>query len=403
MNILLFSQRFWPENFRINNIAEKLSNRNNIFVVTEKPNYPSGKIKKKYKSKNFYYEKWKNIRIYRSPTIERGKNSKIRLFINYLNFIIISPFVLFKNFKKKKIDIIFIYATSPIFQALPAIIFGKLYKIPVVLWVQDIWPDVLRDLNILKRKLILNLLSYFVNVIYKNTDFIFVQSESFKKKISKKIKKKIEVLFNPEAEKIIKKNFINKDGNFIITYAGNIGKAQSFETLIEAVKKIKNPKIKFHIYGDGSEKNVLKKNINKFNLSKNIKLFKPISKIKIDIVLSKSNAFLLLLGKGDGLSSTLPAKIQTYISHAKPIIVSSDGESYNFVKKHKIGFVSKAGDSDGLYNSIIKTKNLKKKKFEYISNRSINVFKDHFEINKWTKILKQKLEKYAEDYKRHPN
>ena len=94
MNILLFSQRFWPENFRINNIAESLRKKNNIFVVTEKPNYPDGNIKKKYKKSFFFNEIWKNIKIYRSPTISRGKNSKLNLLLNYINFIIISPIVL---------------------------------------------------------------------------------------------------------------------------------------------------------------------------------------------------------------------------------------------------------------------------------------------------------------------
>ena len=362
MNILLFTQRFWPENFRINDIAEKISKKNKIFVVTEKPNYPLGKIFKRYTHLKFSFEKWKKIKIYRSPTIERGKNSKLKLLLNYLNFIIMSHFVLFKKFRKKKIDIIFIYATSPIFQALPAIIFAKLYKIPVVLWVQDIWPDVLKDLNIIKQKVILNFISFFVNKIYSNSDYIFVQSESFKKKISKKIKKDIEILFNPETK--IKKKTHHKNKNFIITYAGNIGKAQSFDTLVNAVKKIKNTKIKIHIYGEGSEKNRLKKIINKFNLIENIKLFDPISKKKINIILSKSDAFLLILGKGEGLSSTLPAKMQTYVSHYKPIIVSGDGESFNFVKKNKLGFVSKAECSNGLYKSILKIQNLKKKRFK---------------------------------------
>ena len=152
MNILIFSQRFWPENFRINNIAQKLSKKNRILVVTEKPNYPgTKKIKTNYKSKSSY-EKWQNIEIFRSLTIKRGKSSKLRLLLNYLNFIIFSPLVLFKKYIKKN-DIIFIYATSPIFQAIPAIIFGKIYKIPIVLWVQDIWPDVLKDLSIVKKNL----------------------------------------------------------------------------------------------------------------------------------------------------------------------------------------------------------------------------------------------------------
>lgn len=398
MNILLFSQRFWPENFRINHIAEKLSNKNKIFVVTEKPNYPNGKINKKYLRSRFFFEKWNKIKIYRSPTIERGKSKKIQLLLNYTWFIIFSPMILFNEFKKIKIDIIFIYATSPIFQALPAIIFGKFFKIPVVLWVQDIWPYVLKDLNIVKKKIILNLINFFVNKLYCSSDYILVQSESFKKKISKNINKKVEVLFNPESSKS-KKKYRKKNKDFIITYAGNIGKAQSFETLIQAVKKIKTIKIKIHIYGEGSEKIFLKKMIKKYNLTKRIKLFSPVSKQKIDIVLSKSDAFLLILSKGIGLSSTLPAKIQTYVSHSKPIIVSANGESYNFVKNNNLGFASRAEDSNSLYKSIIKTQKLKKRNLRLIRNRSMNVFKNYFEIDQWTKILEQKLEKYIQNYK----
>ena len=117
-----------------------------------------------------------------------------------------------------------------------------------MLWVQDIWPDVLKDLDIIKKKFTLNLINFFVNKIYNNSDYIFVQSESFKKKISKNINKKIEVLFNPENKKVRKINTNIKSKNFIITYAGNIGKAQSFDTLVKAVRKMNNPNIKIHIY-----------------------------------------------------------------------------------------------------------------------------------------------------------
>ena len=399
MNILIFSQRFWPENFRINKVAQKLSKKNNLIVFTEKPNYPNGKIKKKYLKNSFYIEKWKKIQINRIPTISRG-NSKLKLFLNYLNFILLSPFFLNKNYVRKNIDIIFIYATSPIFQAIPAIIFGKINKIPTVLWVQDIWPDVLKDLNIINNNFILSLIKFFVKKIYKYSDYIFVQSYSFKKKISKLTNTNVDILYNPEIRQKKKKSLKKRGKKFIVTYAGNLGKAQSLDTLINAVKKINNLNLEIHIYGDGSEKIFFKNKIKKLNLNKYIKLFKPVTKIKIDKILSKSDAFLLILGKGDGLSSTLPAKLQSYLSHKKPIIVSANGESYNFVSKNNLGLVSKAEDSEGLLRSIILTKNLKQSKLALIGRQSSRVFENNFEINKWTKILEQKLEKYAEAYKR---
>ncbi len=148
------------------------------------------------------------------------------------------------------------------------------------------------------------------------------------------------------------------------------------------------------------KKKKLQSYIIKSKLSETIKIFNSVSKNKIDNILSESNALLLMLGKGEGLASTLPAKIQTYVSHCKPIIVSSDGESYNFVKENKLGFSSKAGDSHSLYKSLLKAKKLKKKKLSLIRKRSIILFKKNFEINKWTKKLEQKLELYTEDYRR---
>ena len=100
MNILIVSQRFWPENFRINIIINKLKQNNNIYVLTEKPNYPNKKIPKKYKKKFFYYENKNKLKILRVPTIFRGSNN-FQLFINYLNFIFWSIISIFK-FRKKK-------------------------------------------------------------------------------------------------------------------------------------------------------------------------------------------------------------------------------------------------------------------------------------------------------------
>ncbi len=273
MNILILSQRFWPENFRINLVVEKLKNNNKIFVLTEKPNYPNNNIPKKFKSQFFYKEKNKNIEIIRIPTVRRGA-SNFTLIFNYFNFILMSTIGIF-FFKKKKIDIIFVYATSPIFQAIAGIIFSKIYKIPLVLWVQDLWPDVLKDLKVIKSKFLLYLISKTVNQIYKYSDFILVQSNSYKKIISKIVKKKIRVFHNPEVSnfKYKKKN----RGNLIITYTGNLGKAQSIDCFLKSISKLSDKKFIVKVYGDGSEKNNMIKYIKKKKLNQKIFYSKPLS------------------------------------------------------------------------------------------------------------------------------
>ena len=386
MNILIVSQRFWPENFRINIIINKLKQINNIYVLTEKPNYPNKTIPKKYKKKFFYYENKNKLRILRVPTISRGSNN-FQLFINYLNFIFWSIISIFK-FRKKKIELVFVYATSPIFQALSAIFFSKLYKVPSVLWVQDLWPDVLKDLKIVNNEFFTLVISFFVNLVYKNFDHIIVQSNSYKKIIQQKVKnKKIKVFFNPENSNFKNKIKYKKSKFFKITYAGNLGKAQSIGCLIKAVNKIKHEKFIINIFGSGSEKNKLLFFIKKYRLQNKIKYFKPIKFNLLKKYMHDSDAFILFLKKGSALSNTLPAKIQTYLSFGKPIIVSSDGEAKNFVKKNKIGFYSNAENSIALSKQILACMNIDYKKKNEIFKKSKNTFIRDIELNNWTKKL----------------
>ena len=250
------------------------------------------------------------------------------------------------------------------------------------------WPDVLKDLKIINNKYLIFLINYFVNLIYKNFDHIIVQSNSYKKIIKKNVKNKlIKVFFNPENSNFKNKIKLKKSKIFQITYAGNIGKAQSVECLVKAVNKIKKEKFIINIFGNGSEKNKLLFFIKKYKLQNKIKYFKPLKFNILKKYLHDSDAFILFLKKGSALSNTLPAKIQTYLSFGKPIIVSSDGEAKNFVKKNKIGFYSNAENSSALSKQIIRCVNINYKKRNQIFNNSKITFFNDIELNNWTKKL----------------
>ena len=167
MKLTIFSQHFWPENFRINDVALKLNSMGvKVNIFTGKPNYPDGVIKNKYKSFIPIRDKYKGIDILRFPILSRGNSSFTKLSFNYLSFILSVSF--FSFFYKKNFGrFFFVYATSPIFQAIPAILIGKIFKIKTVLWVQDLWPQNLKDTAYIQNPLILRLVEFFVNKIYK--------------------------------------------------------------------------------------------------------------------------------------------------------------------------------------------------------------------------------------------
>ena len=179
MNIVIFTQHFWPENFRINDIAYELNLRNKVCIITGLPNYPNGKIYKSYKSYKPKVSYHNNIKIIRLPIIPRFKGTSLNLIINYLSFIISGIFHI--NFLKKNTDpdVVFVYGTSPILQAIPALLFSKIKKAPLVLWIQDLWPESVKDTGFIKNNLFLLMINSLVVKIYKRSNKILLQSPMF--------------------------------------------------------------------------------------------------------------------------------------------------------------------------------------------------------------------------------
>jgi len=248
--ILIVSQYFWPETFQINGIAKNLKNRGyRITVLTGKPNYPNGKFFNGYGFFKNNYEKWNGIDLYRSPLFPRGSGSGIKLFLNYLSFFLFSSIrILTIN---KKFDLIFVYEPSPITVGIPALIAKKKFKIPIYFWVQDLWPESLTAAGGIKNKFILNVADKITRFIYNSSDKLLVQSKSFIPYIKGQNIKLNKIIYFPNTTesfyKLVSSN--NKYKSIMpqgikIMFAGNIGEAQSFETLLKAAYYLKENKKK---------------------------------------------------------------------------------------------------------------------------------------------------------------
>ena len=393
MKITIFSQHFWPENFRINDLAfQLLKNGLKINVFTGKPNYPDGIIKKKYKSFLPKISKFKKIEIIRFPIFSRGTSSYLRLALNYISYIFSLSFFGF-FYKKKFGDIFFIYATSPIFQAIPAIILGKIFKIKIVLWVQDLWPHNLKDTGYIKNNFILSFVDVIVNRIYNLTDLILCQSDSISNFINKKTTTKVKTFYNPSNYKFSQNIKKKKSKYFNIFYTGNLGKGQNLERIVDIFqdKKILDNKMRFIIYGSGKNFEILKKILKNKKIG-NVFLNKAISPKKLRVKMKNADCFLLKLNNGSGLSKTIPAKFQTYLSFGKPIISINKGAVSILVIKHKVGLSCQNDSYNKLLNTILDIKNLSNKKLEIIAKNSHKLFFSKFEINNACKKLKNYLE-----------
>ena len=178
MKILVITQYFWPENFRVNDLCENLQKRGNeITVLTGKPNYPTGKYFNGYNFFNKRIEVWNNIKIYRTSSIPRKNGKGVALLINYISFAFFACCRIF--FINEKFDKIIVYQLSPATVGFPALLAKKKFNAPLYFYIQDLWPESVSDAGGYSSKFILNVINKMMNLFYNNSSQIWVQSNGF--------------------------------------------------------------------------------------------------------------------------------------------------------------------------------------------------------------------------------
>ena len=362
MKILIITQYFWPESFKINDIAIALIERGHqVSVLTGKPNYPEGKFYKGYTYFDKNFEVWNNIKIYRSLMTPRGNGKGILLFLNYVTFAVFSSIRLF--FINERIDKIFVFEPSPITVGIPAVVCKFKFKAPIYFWVQDLWPESLTSAGGVKNKYILSFFSRLTKFIYSHSFKILVQSRAFIPYIINQNVSSGKLIYYPNStESYFRKKHVSTDflsrfpDGFKLIFAGNLGEAQSFDTIIAAIKILvkEGINVQLIILGNGRMREYIQKKVIELGLDNNIHLWGSFESNLMPDFFSCADAMLVSLKKDLIFSLTIPSKIQSYLACGKPIIASLDGEGARIVEEAKAGFTSKSEDVIGLKDAIKK-------------------------------------------------
>ena len=390
MKILIVSQYFWPENFRINDLAVGLTKKgHDVSVLTGIPNYPVGGFFEGYSVISPKFELYEKIKIYRSILFSRGSGGKFRLFLNYFSFAFFASIkILFLS--NNKYDIIFVHEPSPITVGLPALVLKKIKNIPIVFWVMDLWPESIYVGSDLKSNTISKIILPLVRLIYKNSDKILVTSRSFIPSIVEKNidQKKIEY-FPQWAESIFNQNNkINQDykkifpKGFNIVFAGNIGNAQDFESIIKAAELLKdNSDINWIIIGSGRKENWVKKQIKEKKIDNTFHLFGKYPLNDMPAMYNNADALLITLKKSNILSLTAPGKIQSYLAFGKPILSMMDGEGTRIIKESKAGLTAPAGEPIRLIENVLKMYEMNNNELQKMGFNGQKYYETNFERN----------------------
>jgi glycosyltransferase involved in cell wall biosynthesis len=364
VNILIVTQYFWPENFRINDLASGLQERGHkVTVLTGIPNYPGGKIFREYgyfiKRKDYY----KGIKVHRVPLIPRGRGGGFRLALNFFSFAFLAS-ILAPFFCIGKFDLILVYEPSPITVGLPALVLKKVKNAPVIFWMQDLWPESLSATGAVRSKIILKMVELLVRFLYKGFDRILAQSLAFMAPIKRLGGKPGRVLYYPnsaeafyqpmEIPKSAPERAVMPDG-FCVTFAGNIGVAQDFGTILTAAELLKDQRdIHWVIIGDGRMSVWVNEQVLSRGLTQTVHLLGRFPAEKMPRFFALSDALLVTLKKEPIFALTIPSKVQSYLACAKPVIAALDGEGSRVIEEAGAGLCCPAEQPAALAATVLK-------------------------------------------------
>ena len=362
MKILLLTQWFDPEpTFKGLAFAKELKRQGHeVQVLTGFPNYPGGKIYDGYKLKLCQREEIEGISILRVALYPNHDSSALKRIFNYISFAFMA--MLFGIFATKKADVIYAYH-PPLTVGIAAIFIKFFRRTPIVYDIQDMWPDTLKATGMLNNNKILNVIGSVCKLVYRSVDHIVVLCPGFKKMLIERTvsEHKISIIYNwcdeqgltqAQPAKVEYQQLMQN--RFNIVFAGNMGKAQALDTILDVAKKIQNIQdLQFVFVGGGTETERLKQRLTTENISNTV--FIPrMPMAEVGGILKLSNLLLVHLKKDPLFEITVPSKTQAYMAMGKPVLMAVAGDAADLIQRAECGCVATSEDVESIQQAILR-------------------------------------------------
>ena len=386
MKILIVTQYFYPEDFKINDAVEHLlSSGHEVRVLTAFPNYPNGSFFEGYGLFEKYPKLFKGARIYRAPIFPRKKNP-ISLILNYLSFPLSAKIYSIKIKKEFSPDVVLGFQLSPIWSMVPAVFLRRRFNIPFVLWCLDLWPESYLSNFSYRNKIIDKWVKRSSERIYKSADTLAVTTRSFGELLAKATGRKSEEIhhlpnwaedtyLNPP-----KDDFRFNNESFNIVFAGNIGESQGLDLVLKAALETSKSNMQWHLFGGGRYENKLRQKAKSLNVS-NLIFHGRVSVENLPSIYKAANVLLLTLTPNQGYSTTMPGKFAGYLTSGTPILTNIEGEVKEIVEEYSMGFYFNGESLQDLLRSVEKIKQLSNLELEKIAENTKGYYETNFAKN----------------------
>lgn len=396
--ILVVSQHYWPENFRITDICKGFIEKGcTVDVLCGLPNYPSGEWFDGYKYTGPRREERGGVQIFRAGEVRRRGNTSARIFLNYISFPLCALFNL-PRLHGRRYDAVFCYETSPFIMMLPAIVYAKTHHIPLVTYVLDLWPENLYSVLPIRNEALRTMARGVSHWFYRRSERLIAMSPALGKKLEEiapdakvtVIPQYCEDFYLQDVQNVeLQRRFADK---FAIVFAGNISPAQDLGLLVLCAEKLRaasQTRVHFVIVGDGMSRAALENEIAQKNLGDYFTFEgqKPVT--DMPMYHTMASALFAALAKSDDLGLTVPAKITSYLAAGRPCLVAIDGEGARVIVESGAGYACDAHDAEALYQNILRLAQLSIEARASMGARGRDYFRIHF---KRDKLLQQILE-----------
>jgi len=396
--ILIVTECFYPEEFKINDVALSWKDKGyDVDVLTLVPTYPLGKVFPGYKNGFFRKDEHQGINIFRVRAITGYRDSVIKKILKYINFMIFGSIAAI--FIGRKYDYVFGFNMGALTGMLPAILIRKLYKKPTMFWVQDVWPDSVYAYGFKQTKMLSTVLDIFVRFMHRNIDAIAVSGKGFESKLAPYIEKDLIFHYLPNwaddlDNNLTLKNLGKSKEATHFTFAGNIGKVQNLENIINAFCFLSNEyqeKSQLNIIGDGSNLDNLKLLANN---NPNIVFHGKKPRSDMASYYKASDFLIISLIDKPIFSVTVPAKTQTYIAAKKPILAIINGDTASIIQDNNLGLYADPSKIDAistLFQRCVDMSQTERKKFTDENDRLLaTIFNKEKTIDKLLKLVTNK-------------
>lgn len=402
MRILIVTNHFFPESFRVNDVAEEMVRTgHDVTVLTAIPDYPKGHFFKGYGYIKRRRETVNGVKVIRAAVIPRGKGGAVRMLLNYISVFISFIANGWLLARRQRFDYVFVHDTSPAFICYAATIVKRRQHCPLDIWILDMWPESLVAGGITNKR-IYSLIQRMMDYFYRQADVLHISSHGFRQMLLKRNVENDKIRYLPNwADSVMGKAVDIKlptlpDG-FIIMFAGNLGNAQNLELVLQAAKLTATDKQLHWVFvGDGRKCPWMESFVRDNQLGETVHLLGRYPIETMPMFFQRADVMLVSLANKPTLNMTLPAKVQAYMSNGKPILAMLNGEGQDIVKAARCGCVVNADDVKNMAYTARLMKNMPKDELTTMGNNGRSYYERNFSKKVCMDEIASSIKKYAE-------